>query len=146
MKPCKCVKIIYDYPKKDLVVNHWLQKIFPNSVQRLLIDVKHSIVPYGAYGLLVKYTMHSYPLLPTGVCCVVEFLKSNNLHLAVLSLCSNNIGDDGVSMIVEALQCSRNLTQLSLDHCEISVKGTVLHINVAMMCTFCFIKLLVLII
>ncbi|XP_065917427.1 leucine-rich repeat-containing protein 74B-like isoform X3 [Dysidea avara] len=58
-----------------------------------------------------------------GVCCIAEFLKSSNQSLEILSLCSNKIGDDGVSMIVDALQGNNTLTQLMMDQCEISVKG-----------------------
>ena len=60
----------------------------------------------------------------SGACCIAEFLKANNQPLEFLSLCFNNIGDDGASLIVDALKRNNTINQLSMDQCGISAKGT----------------------
>ena len=45
--------------------------------------------------------------------------------LRVLDVCSNDIGDDGMAVISEALQHNKSLTTLMVKHCGLSVKGTV---------------------
>ena len=45
--------------------------------------------------------------------------------LKVLDVGYNNIGDDGMAVISEALQHNKSLTTLEVDQCGLSVKGTV---------------------
>ena len=45
--------------------------------------------------------------------------------LRVLDVSSNDIGDDGMAVISEALQHNKSLTTLSVANCGLSVKGTV---------------------
>ena len=37
----------------------------------------------------------------------------------------NDIGDDGMSLVVDGLQYNNSLTKLNVQHCLLSVKGTV---------------------
>ena len=45
--------------------------------------------------------------------------------LRVLDVGINDIGDEGMAMISEALQHNKSLTKLAVSHCGLSVKGTV---------------------
>ena len=45
--------------------------------------------------------------------------------LRVLNVSSNDIGDDGMAVISEALQHNKSLTTLWVVQCGLSVKGTV---------------------
>ena len=45
--------------------------------------------------------------------------------LRVLDVSWNDIGDDGMAVISEALQNSKSLTKLDVTRCELSVKGNV---------------------
>jgi len=47
-----------------------------------------------------------------------------NKKLQYLNVGWNKIGDDGVRHVTEGLQQNDNLTELELQYCEISVKGT----------------------
>jgi len=58
-----------------------------------------------------------------GIRCIATFLKKNNHPIEMLSLCSNNIGDKGASVIVDALKDNNKINQLSLSQCGISAKG-----------------------
>ena len=44
--------------------------------------------------------------------------------LRVLSVSENDIGDEGMAIISEALQHNKSLTRLWLQQCGLSVKGT----------------------
>ena len=50
--------------------------------------------------------------------------------LRVLDVSSNDISDDGMAVISEALQHSKSLTTLWVGRCGLSVKGTVMCIQV----------------
>ena len=78
-------------------------------------------------------TLIYYDAKHTGACCIAEFLK-NNQPLNTLSVCYNNIGDDGVSMIVEALQGNNTITEFMVDDCGISVKGIVHCLYAIVLC------------
>ena len=43
----------------------------------------------------------------------------------MLGVSSNDIGDDGMAVISEALQNSKSLTKLVVDNCALSVQGNV---------------------
>ena len=45
--------------------------------------------------------------------------------LQVLYMSHNAIGDDGMAVISEALQHNKSLIKLFVEHCGLSVKGTV---------------------
>ena len=45
--------------------------------------------------------------------------------LQELDIGENNIGDDGIAVISEALQRNKSFTILSAHQCELSAKGTV---------------------
>ena len=45
--------------------------------------------------------------------------------LRELDVSHNDIGDDGMAVISEALQHNKSLTTLGVDQCGLSVKGTV---------------------
>ena len=45
--------------------------------------------------------------------------------LQYLDMNDNDIGDEGIAIISEALQDNKSLTKLKVDECGISVKGTV---------------------
>ena len=45
--------------------------------------------------------------------------------LRVLDVSCNDIGDDGMAVISEALQNSKSLTKLNVSVCGLSVKGNV---------------------
>ena len=47
--------------------------------------------------------------------------------LRVLDVSFNDIGDDGMAVISEALQHNKSLTILSVQLCGLSVKGTVVY-------------------
>ena len=47
--------------------------------------------------------------------------------LGVLYVSLNDIGDDGMAVISEALQHSKTLTTLRVVQCGLSVKGTVVY-------------------
>ena len=63
-------------------------------------------------------------ILTTGASCVGELLKVNN-SLQELDVGYNSIGDDGISLVADGLQCNNTLTKLEVQECEFSVKGTV---------------------
>ena len=39
----------------------------------------------------------------------------------------NKIGDDGMMLVADGLQCNNTLTKLHVGQCELSVKGTVVY-------------------
>ena len=47
--------------------------------------------------------------------------------LRVLYVIHNDIGDDGMAVISEALQHNKSLTTLGVAECGLSVKGTVVY-------------------
>ena len=51
-----------------------------------------------------------------------------NHSLEQFNICYNNIGDDGLSVIVEQLQHITTLTTLNVAKCGLSVKGNVTYI------------------
>ena len=63
-------------------------------------------------------------IVTTGAGCVGELLKVNN-SLQKLDMGGNPIGDDGMSLVADGLQCNNTLTKLYVGECGFSVKGTV---------------------
>ena len=60
----------------------------------------------------------------TGAVYISQLLNVTHT-LQVLSMYNNDIGDDGMAVISEALQHNKSLTTLVVVHCGLSVKGTV---------------------
>ena len=47
--------------------------------------------------------------------------------LRELDVSSNQIADNGISLITEGLQSNKTLIKLNVSRCDLSVKGTVLY-------------------
>ena len=62
-------------------------------------------------------------IVTTGASCVGELLKVNN-SLQELYMRDNDIGDDGMSSVADGLQCNKTLTELNVQGCGFSVKGS----------------------
>ena len=63
-------------------------------------------------------------VLLVGACFIGEFLKVNCV-LKTLDLSQNNVGDDGISVIADALLCNQTLTELWVGECGVTVKGRI---------------------
>jgi len=50
-------------------------------------------------------------------------LKNSNLQ--VLNIGGNSIGDDGISVMMDGLQHNKTFTELYVDKCGLSAKGTI---------------------
>ena len=53
------------------------------------------------------------------------YCVTGSATLRVLDVGSNDIGDEGMAIISEALQHNKSLTRLGVERCGLSVKGTV---------------------
>ena len=63
-------------------------------------------------------------MIITGAVCISQLL--NVIHtLQEFDMTGNDIGDDGMAVISEALQHNKSLTKLWVELCGLSVKGTV---------------------
>ena len=60
----------------------------------------------------------------TGAVYISQLLNVTHT-LQVLDMSINDIGDDGMAVISEALQHNKSLTTLMVESCGLSVKGTV---------------------
>ena len=65
-------------------------------------------------------------IVTKGASWIAELLKISN-SLQELNMRSNDIGDDGMSLVADALQYNRTLTKLNIRECGLSVKGTVVY-------------------
>ena len=63
-------------------------------------------------------------MIITGAVYVSQLLNVTHT-LQELNMGSNDIGDDGMAVISEALQHNKSLTTLRVWQCGLSVKGTV---------------------
>ena len=52
------------------------------------------------------------------------FLFTGFTKLRVLNIGKNDIGDEGMGMILETLQDNKSLTELNIEKCGLSSKGT----------------------
>jgi len=59
----------------------------------------------------------------TGASYINEFLKEN-CTLKILNMGNNAISDVGISQIKDGLQLNTSLTELNVDECGLSAKGT----------------------
>ena len=64
-------------------------------------------------------------MIITGAVYISQLLNVTHT-LQVLDMSYNDIGDDGMAVISEALQHNKSLTKLWVNHCGLSVKGTVM--------------------
>ena len=62
-------------------------------------------------------------IVTTGASCLSELLKVNN-SLQELNMGSNDVTDDGMSLVADALKCNNTLTVLRVNNCGFSVKGS----------------------
>ena len=76
----------------------------------------------------VKYIIIVIVMITTGAIAVSKLLVGN-CTLQELNVSSNDIGDDGISVIVEQLQHITTLTKLYVRRCGLSVKGTVVCVR-----------------
>ena len=58
------------------------------------------------------------------VMSTIIYIITGSATLRMLNVSHNNIGDDGMAVISEALQCNKSFTRLEVVHCGLSVKGT----------------------
>ena len=63
-------------------------------------------------------------MIITGAVCISQLLNITTT-LQWLDMSDNNIGDDGMAVISEALQHNTSITKLRVGGCGLSVKGTV---------------------
>ncbi|XP_065887218.1 protein NLRC3-like isoform X2 [Dysidea avara] len=70
---------------------------------------------------LTELSVHNCGLSAKGASSVGRFLKNSSLQC--LDMSSNPISDDGISLIVEGLQCNKTLTELYVMECGLSAKG-----------------------
>ena len=63
-------------------------------------------------------------MIITGAVYISELLNITHT-LQVLKMSENDIGDEGMAVISEALQHNKSLTTLEVAQCGLSVKGTV---------------------
>ena len=68
-------------------------------------------------------------MIITGAVYISQLLNVTHT-LQVLYLGYNDIGDDGMAVISEALQHSKSLTILRVEQCGLSVTGTVVCFNI----------------
>ena len=61
-----------------------------------------------------------------GVVYISQLLNVTHT-LQMLSMDSNDIGDDGMAVISEALQHNKSLITLNVGKCGLSVKGTLVY-------------------
>ena len=65
-------------------------------------------------------------IVVTGAVYISQVLNVTHT-LQMLSMYKNDIGDDGMAVISEALQHNKSLTTLNVGKCGLSVKGTVVY-------------------
>ena len=63
-------------------------------------------------------------MITTGAVYISQLLNVTHT-LQVLLMSNNDIGDDGMAVILEALHHNKSLTTLRVAQCGLSVKGTV---------------------
>ena len=64
-------------------------------------------------------------MIITGAVYISQLLNVTHT-LQALNMSSNDIGDEGMAVISEALQHNKSLTTLWVAQCGLSVKGTVM--------------------
>ena len=62
----------------------------------------------------------------------MSIIITGSATLRMLNIGLNNIGDEGMAILSEALQHNKSLTTLEVAGCGLSVKGTVCSMRIAM--------------
>ena len=78
--------------------------------------------------LYIIITNVRYIIITTCAIAVSKLLVGN-CTLQLLNVCGNDIGDDGISVIVEQLEHITTVTMLMVAGCRLSVKGTVVCVR-----------------
>ena len=76
-----------------------------------------------------KSKVHNIIVMITTGAIALSKILMGNCTLEVLSVRGNTIGDDGISAIVEQLEHITTLTKLIIIRCGLSVKGTIVCVN-----------------
>ena len=76
----------------------------------------------------VRYIIIVIVMITTGAIAVSKLLVGN-CTLQELNVSYNDIGDDGISVIVEQLQHNTTLTKLNVRYCGLSVKGNLVCVR-----------------
>ena len=76
----------------------------------------------------VRYIIIIIVMITTGAIAVSKLLVEN-CTLQYLNVSLNAIGDDGISVIVEQLYHNTTLTELNVQGCGLSVKGSVVCVR-----------------
>ena len=100
----------------------------------ILLKIQHARVseqpPLTTCYVYYNYCENNYlyaiygKIVITGAVYISQLLNVTHT-LQVLNMNFNDIGDDGMAVISEALQHNKSLTTLMVRGCELSVKGTV---------------------
>ena len=84
------------------------------------------LIPYMVTS--VRYIIIVIVMITTGAIAVSKLLVGN-CTLQELDVSYNDIGDDGISVIVEQLHHNTTLTELHVSECGLSVKGSVVCVR-----------------
>ncbi|XP_065920759.1 protein NLRC3-like isoform X2 [Dysidea avara] len=95
-----------DANKAELLVKHYPDK---NSTGQLLEELDIS-----GNNLNIDGLVH-----------IMKIVKTSSVSLKQLWFNHNPIGDDGISLILHEIQCSKFLTTLDLESCDLSTKGAI---------------------
>ncbi|XP_065901494.1 NACHT, LRR and PYD domains-containing protein 3-like isoform X2 [Dysidea avara] len=116
-------------PYEILCISHVLS-YYVQAVSELILS-RCCIGDKGAEFLVKHITIQkvfnvSYNNLTIdGLVHIMKIVKTNSASLRVLNVTGNAIGDDGMSLISSKLWNNNILTELWVENCEFSVKGTI---------------------
>ena len=79
---------------------------------------------YILYDFISIIVINVVVMIITGAVYISKLLNVTHT-VQELNMYANNISDDGIAVILEALQHSTSLTTLDVAECGLSVKGTV---------------------
>jgi len=71
---------------------------------------------------MINFDCQKLFAITAGAGSIGRFLKNSSLQ--VLDIGGNPISDDGISLMIEGLQCNKTLTKLDMIKCGLSAKGT----------------------
>ena len=77
---------------------------------------------FAKYFSLQNFVSYGNQIYHTGTVYICNLLKITNT-LKIINMDHNKIGDDGMFLISEGLQCNHTLTDLSVRNCGFSVEG-----------------------
>ena len=114
-----CLKHLYVSNFSDFSENDYLYVCIYNYAAWSKIDV----IIYILYGFYININWLPYMvMIITGAVCISQLLNITHT-LQVLDIEGNDIGDEGMAVISEAMQRNKSLTALSIVQCGLSVKG-----------------------